>query len=51
VEEREISGIGFSVDKAKIPNMKKDIIDFQDRMLAKYSAGKGTEVYFYFTKG
>ncbi len=46
VEDREISGIGFAVDRAKIASMKKEIIEFQNRILTKYSTGKRTDVYF-----
>lgn len=40
MSEREISGITFSVDPTNLPAMKKDISDFLDEMLAKYSRGK-----------
>jgi uncharacterized protein (TIGR02147 family) len=44
--ERDISGVGFAFDTSKIQDLKKDIADFQDKILAKYSHGKKTEVYF-----
>jgi hypothetical protein len=44
--ERDFGGCGFAVDPAQLPAIKKDLSDFQDTLLAKYSAGKKTEVYF-----
>lgn len=46
ISERDITGIGMAIDPAHIPAMKKEIADFQDRLLAKFSRGKKTEVYF-----
>jgi uncharacterized protein (TIGR02147 family) len=45
VGERDITGIGFVVDPKHLPAIRKEISDFQDRMIAKYSRGKRTEVY------
>lgn len=45
VERRDISGISFAVDLEEIPNLKKDILNFQKRMIKKYSEGKKEEVY------
>lgn len=46
VNERDITGIGFAVDPAHIPRIKKEISDFQDQLSAKFSRGKRREVYF-----
>lgn len=46
VENREISGSGFALDPAHLPLLKKEIAQFQDRLIAKYSKGKKSEVYF-----
>jgi uncharacterized protein (TIGR02147 family) len=46
VEERDLSGVGFAVDPTKLPQMKREISEFQDQMIAKYSKGKKQEVYF-----
>ncbi len=46
VDEREISGSGLALDVARLPALKKELSDFQDRILDKYSKGKKTEVYF-----
>ncbi len=50
VSEREISGVGFALDPKVIPLIKKEISEFQDRIITVYSAnstrkGKKTEVY------
>ena len=45
VEKRDISGISFAVDIDDLPKLKKDIINFQKRMIKKYSEGKKDEVY------
>lgn len=45
LEEREISGVGFSVDPKHLPSIKKDISDFQDQLVTKYSKGKRKHVY------
>lgn len=44
-DEREIRGAGFAIDPKSIPNIKKEIRDFQDKIIAKYSTGEKTEVY------
>lgn len=46
ISERDITGIGFAADKELLPQIKKEISDFQDRISAKYSRGKKSEVYF-----
>ncbi len=45
VERRDISGVSFAVDLDELANLKKDILNFQKRMIKKYSAGKKDEVY------
>ena len=45
IEERDISGVGFAVDPKYLPNMKKEIKEFQDKLLEKYSGGEKSEVY------
>jgi uncharacterized protein (TIGR02147 family) len=45
VNKRDISGISFAVDVEDLPKLKKDIINFQKRMIKKYSEGKKDEVY------
>lgn len=45
-EERDISGIGMAIDPANMKAIKKDISEFQDKMMEKYSGvGKASEVY------
>lgn len=44
--ERDMSGIGFALDPRHLPALKKDIADFQDRVVAKFGGGTKTEVYF-----
>ncbi|NJL23805.1 MAG: TIGR02147 family protein [Calothrix sp. SM1_5_4] len=44
--ERDITGSGFALDPACLPAIKKELSEFQDRLVAKYSAGSKTEVYF-----
>lgn len=45
-KEREISGVGMAFDPKNIKAIKKDISDFQDAMIEKYSGvGKPEEVY------
>lgn len=46
ISERDISGSGFAVDPTHLPALKKEIHEFQERLLAKYGSGKKTEVYF-----
>lgn len=45
VERRDISGISFGVDLDDLPSLKKDILNFQKRMVKKYSEGKKDEIY------
>ena len=45
VSDRDVSGIGFAVDPKHLPSMQRDIEEFQEQILAKYSKGKKTEVY------
>ncbi len=45
VQKRDISGISFAIDKKDIESIKKDILNFQKRMVKKYSEGKKNEVY------
>jgi uncharacterized protein (TIGR02147 family) len=45
VQERDITGIGFAVDPKYLPSIRKEISDFQDRLVARFSKGKRTEVY------
>jgi uncharacterized protein (TIGR02147 family) len=45
VSERDITGIGFAVDPKHLPAIRKEISDFQDRLIARFSKGKKTEVY------
>ncbi len=46
VEERDISGIGFSIDKKDLKNIKKEISDFQEYIAKKYNKDKkADEVY------
>jgi uncharacterized protein (TIGR02147 family) len=46
VSEREMTGIGFAIDPGKVDQIKKEMADFQDQIIAKYSKGKKHEVYF-----
>jgi len=46
VSERDFSGIGFAVHPKHLSAIKKEISDFQDQLVAKYSKGTRTEVYF-----
>lgn len=46
VEMRDISGISFAIDTKDIKNIKKDILNFQKRMIKKYSTStKKSELY------
>lgn len=45
LEERDISGVGFAVDPKNLPSIKKDILEFQDQIISKYSKGKRKHVY------
>jgi uncharacterized protein (TIGR02147 family) len=46
IAERDISGSGFAFDPAHLPAVKKEISEFQDKLVAKYRRGNKTEVYF-----
>lgn len=46
LQERDLSGVGFALDPANLPQIKNEIAAFQDQLLAKYSKGKRKEVYF-----
>ncbi len=45
VEERDITGIGLTIDKKDLIKIKKEISDFQDMIVEKYSKGKKARVY------
>lgn len=45
LEERDVSGVGLAVDPKHLPSIKKDIAEFQEQLLAKYSKGKRKHVY------
>ena len=45
VEIRDISGISFAMDSENVKKLKKDILQFQNRMIKKYSTGKKNQVY------
>ena len=46
VSERDISGVTIAVDPSQLPAIKKEISDFQDRIVQRYSQGKKRhEVY------
>lgn len=44
-QDREISGIGLALDERHIPAIKKEISEFLDHVVSKYSRGKKTVVY------
>lgn len=46
VDERDITGVGFAVDPRKLPQIKREIAEFQEQLVAKYSTGKRHDVYF-----
>jgi len=46
VMEREIRGMGLAVDPEHIAPIKKDLAEFQNRLMTKYGRGKKREVYF-----
>jgi uncharacterized protein (TIGR02147 family) len=46
VSERDVTGAGFALDPARLPQIKREISEFQDQLIAKYSKGKKHEVYF-----
>ncbi|MCM2277471.1 MAG: DUF4423 domain-containing protein [Oligoflexia bacterium] len=45
LEERDITGLGLAIDPRHLPAIKKELSEFQDRIAAKYSTGRKTEVY------
>lgn len=45
IEERDISGIGIAIDKKDLASIKKDISEFQDLLVEKYSKGLKERVY------
>lgn len=45
VQERDISGIGFAVDPKELDAIRREILEFQERLVAKYRKGKLREVY------
>jgi uncharacterized protein (TIGR02147 family) len=45
IEERDITGIGMAIDPADMPSIKKDIMEFQDTLVEKYSKGGKKKVY------
>ena len=45
VEIRDISGISFAMDSKDVKKLKKDILQFQNRMIKKYTNGKKDQVY------
>lgn len=49
VDDREVSGVGFALDPKLLPQLKHEISEFQDQLIAKYSIGKRQEVYFFET--
>jgi len=46
ITDRDITGIGLAVDPARLPQIKREISEFQDRIAAKYAQGRRREVYF-----
>ncbi len=45
VEERDISGIGMAINQDDLGSIKKDILEFQNMLVEKYSKGKKERVY------
>lgn len=45
VEERDITGVTLALDPRDIPNVKQDILKFQNQLAERYSKGRKTEVY------
>lgn len=45
VEKRDVSGISFALDCSELKKLKKDILQFQNRMIKKYSKGTKNQVY------
>lgn len=42
---RDVSGVSMAIDRDDLKKFKKDILNFQKRMIKKYSTGKKNEVY------
>lgn len=45
-DEREVSGVGLALNIKHLAAIKREIVEFQDHLVAKYSRGKKDEVYF-----
>jgi uncharacterized protein (TIGR02147 family) len=45
VDERDITGMGMAIDPADLPAIARELRDFRDRIAARYTRGKRTEVY------
>lgn len=45
VQERDISGISFACDPNDLESIRREISEFQDKLIARYRKGKLTEVY------
>ena len=45
IDKRDISGISFAMNSQDLPQIKKDILSFQKRMVKKYSQGTKNSVY------
>ncbi|MBY0415559.1 MAG: TIGR02147 family protein [Bdellovibrionales bacterium] len=45
IEERDITGIGMAIDEKDLAAIKKEISEFQDTLVEKYSKGKKERVY------
>jgi len=45
VQERDITGIGFACDPRDLEAIRREILEFQEKLVAKYRKGKHTEVY------
>ena len=45
IEKRDISGISFCVKKEDISNLKNEILNFQKKIIEKYSGKKSDAVY------
>ncbi|RYZ73688.1 MAG: TIGR02147 family protein [Proteobacteria bacterium] len=46
LDKREMNGVGFAVDPKKLPQIKREISEFLDELVSRYSKGKRHEVYF-----
>jgi len=45
VQERDISGVGFAFNPKDIESIRREVSEFQDKLISKYGKGKLTEVY------